>query len=93
MYETRRSQIARAILEYLYRHPDAQDTVAGIVQWWLPEAKIKARTAIVKEALTELVGEGLVLERKAKDFQIHYRINLQSRKRIQWMLEGQPEDS
>jgi len=93
MYETRRSQIARAILEYLYRHPDAQDTVAGIVQWWLPEAKIKARTEIVKEALTELVGEGLVLERKTKDFQIHYRINRQSRKRIQWMVEGQPEDS
>ena len=93
MYETRRSQIARAILEYLYRHPDAQDTVAGIVQWWLPEAKIKARTEIVKEALTELVGEGLVLERKTKDFQIHYRINRQSRKRIQWMFEGQPEDS
>ena len=93
MCEASVSNTARVILDYLLRNPDAQDTLSGIVQWWLPEAKIKARTAIVKEALTELVGEGLVLERKAKDFQIHYRINLQSRKRIQWMLEGQPEDS
>jgi len=92
MYETRRSQIARAILEYLHRNPEAQDTVAGIAQWWLPEAKIKARTAIVKEALTELVGEGLILERQAKDFQTHYRLNLRSRKRIERMLKRQPED-
>ena len=92
MYETRRSHIARAILEYLHKHPDAQDTVAGVIQWWLPEFGIKARTANVTDALTELVSQGLVLERKAKDLQIHYRMNLRRRKRIESMLKEKPQD-
>lgn len=75
MYEMRRSQIARAILNYLREHPDAQDTLAGIAEWWLPEEKIKTRIVVVREALTQLVDEGLVLERTGKDSQTHYRIN------------------
>jgi len=75
MYEVRRSHIARAILDYLFKHPAAQDTVSGIADWWLPEEKIKTRAAIVKDALTLLVNEGLVLERIGTDSQVHYRIN------------------
>jgi hypothetical protein len=82
MYEVRSSLIARAILDYLRKHPDAQDTVAGITEWWLPEEKIKTRAITVKEALDELVGKGLVLARKGKDSQIHYRINRRKAREI-----------
>ena len=75
MYELRRSHVAWAILDYLWKHPEAQDTLSGISQWWLPEEKVTSRTATIKEALTDLVGKGLVLERRGRDSQIHYRIN------------------
>jgi Fe2+ or Zn2+ uptake regulation protein len=82
MYEVRRSLITRAILDYLRKHPDAQDTVDGITDWWLPEQKIKSRAATVREALNVLVAEGLLLARKSKDSQIHYRINRRKAKEI-----------
>lgn len=86
MYEMRRSHIAQAILDYLIQHPDAQDTLAGIAEWWLPEERQTTRLAIVKDALDHLVAEALVLERKGKDLQTHYRINSQRFKEIQRLV-------
>lgn len=86
MNEMRRSHIAQAILDYLLEHPDAQDTLAGIAEWWLPEEKKVTRSAIVKEALDHLVAKALVLERKGKDLQIHYRINSQRLKEIERLV-------
>jgi len=68
-------QVVREILAYLAEHPDAQDTVEGIVEWWLLEQKIKHHTAQVKEVLAELVIQGLVLEHEEKDARIHYCMN------------------
>jgi hypothetical protein len=70
-----KSQIGNEILAYLVDNPKAQDTLEGIVEWWLLERKIKFVTASVKEALSELVAKGLILEEKGPDSQIHYRIN------------------
>lgn len=78
--------VAREILAYLAEHPDAQDTVEGIVEWWLLEQKIKRHTAQVKEALAELVAKGLVLERKGKDARIHYRVNRRKSGEIRALL-------
>ncbi len=74
MNERRRSRVAQAILDYLREHPDAQDTLAGITEWWLPEQEIKTRTANVKEALDELVTAELISEHQGKDAQISYRL-------------------
>ena len=67
--------IADEILAYLAEHPRAQDTLEGIAEWWLLEQEIKRWTAQVRAALAELVAQGLVLERKGKDGQIHYHLN------------------
>jgi hypothetical protein len=87
MYETRRSQVARAILDYLLTHPDAQDTLTGSIQWWLPDQRIKTRTVIVKQAITFLVRKGFVIVRKSKDAQLHYRINERKLKEIEALLQ------
>ena len=71
--EMRGSQIARAILEYLHDRPAAQDTLTGIVEWWLPQRPVGIPS--VKRALDELTGRGFVLRHKAKDSRIHYRRN------------------
>ncbi len=80
--------VAGEILAYLAEHPDAQDTVEGIVEWWLLEQKIKRQMTQVKDALTELVAQGLVLEDKGKDGRIHYRMNRRKSGEIRALLKG-----
>jgi hypothetical protein len=92
MHELRRSHVARAILDYLCKHPDAQDTVSGIAQWWLAEEKMKTRTVTIEEALNELIASGFVLTRRGKDSQIHYRINEQRLNDIEMLLKQDPDD-
>lgn len=75
MCQTKKSHVAQELLDYLARHPDAQDTLEGIVEWWLLEEKIRRRAFEVREALAELVECGLIRERKGKDARTHYRIN------------------
>jgi len=60
---TGKPQVVYKILAYLSEHPQAQDTLEGIVEWWLLEQQIKCRTVQVKEALAELVARGFVLAR------------------------------
>jgi hypothetical protein len=87
-----KSEIARDILEYLARNPDAQDTIAGILEWWLLEQQIKHRSDKVKAALTDLVTSGLVVEVVGKDSQTHYRINVERAKEIMSLLESDRAD-
>jgi hypothetical protein len=75
MCETNKSHVAQELLGYLARHPDAQDTLEGILEWWLLEEKIRRRAFEVREALAELVRDGLLRERKGKDDRTHYRVN------------------
>jgi hypothetical protein len=78
-----KSQMAHEILAYLADHPKAQDTLEGIIEWWLLEQDITRRMANVKEALAELVAQGLVLERTGRDSRTHYRINRRKLREVQ----------
>jgi hypothetical protein len=73
MPEASVAEIARAIADYVGDNPQAQDTLEGIIQWWLPEVEHKPRVAVIKQALDELVAGGLITAHKAKDAQILYR--------------------
>lgn len=84
---TGKSQITYKILAYLTKHPDAQDTLEGIVEWWLLEQKIERETEKVKEALAELIGKGLILERRDGDSRSFYKINLGKYGEIQALLK------
>jgi hypothetical protein len=81
------SKIGNEILAYLVDHPDARDTLEGIVEWWLLERQIKFQTARVKKALSELVVKGLILEHKGFDSQTHYRINQRKYEEIQELFK------
>jgi len=71
----RASRIASEVLLYLLEHPDAQDTLEGITDWWLMERRIKEQSALVKAALAELVAGGLVVAERRGALQVRYRIN------------------
>jgi hypothetical protein len=74
MPEANVAEIARAIADYVGKNPQAQDTLEGIIQWWLSEVEHKPRVALIKQALDELVAGGVITAHKAKDAQILYRV-------------------
>ena len=67
-----KSQIANEILAYLAEHPDAEDTLDGIVKWWQLERKIKLSRALLENTLSQLVKKDL-LTFVRKDKEIYYR--------------------
>jgi hypothetical protein len=87
------SLIAQDILSYLLTHTAAEDTVEGIVDWWLLEEKIKRRTKEVQRVLDELVVESLIVARESKDSKIHYRINKRKMNRIRAILGSESAKS
>jgi hypothetical protein len=70
------NDVAACILGYLLeKAPKAEDTIDGIVEWWVMRQRIRYETARVKEALSKLVDEGLILERRAMGSPERYRVN------------------
>jgi len=83
----KKEQLAEEILQYLIDHPNAQDTLKGIVTWWLLERTIRHRTALVKEVLDKLVADGLVIAQQGSDSQTHYKIDRRRRRKIISLLK------
>ena len=54
------ARLRGAILRYLRAHPQAADTVAGIVAWWVPRHLHAEAVERVQAALDELVAQGWV---------------------------------
>jgi hypothetical protein len=81
-----KQEIAYEILQYLIDNPNAQDTLEGIVGWWLLVRTIKHQIGLVKDALAMLVNEGLVIAQQGSDSRTHYKINLRRRKKIVSLL-------
>lgn len=63
------------ILNYLAEHPNAADTVEGIVHWWLLDRAIVEEEERVGQALDLLVQKGLLVSVQAADARRHYRLN------------------
>jgi hypothetical protein len=82
-----RTRIARAVLSYLAKNPSARDTLEGIVEWWLPEQRIKHDISEVKEVLADLTAKDLILAYETGDTRVHYRINREKEKEIRALLK------
>jgi hypothetical protein len=70
-----KSEMAFEILAYLVRHPKAQDTFEGILEWWLLERHIERQRLALVETMEELVDSGLVIARQGRDRRERYRLN------------------
>ena len=66
--------IASEVLAYLQVHPDAQDSIEGIMQWWLLERNISFQLKLLREALAGLVKDGSVIEVSSQS-ESFYRLN------------------
>jgi hypothetical protein len=83
------SALAREILSYMARNPNASDTLEGIVEWWLLEHRIRTRAALVRQALEELMAKGLMDQTVSSD-RTMYRINSQYRDQLR-ALDAEPD--
>ncbi|MGH7875018.1 MAG: hypothetical protein ACREQO_22725 [Candidatus Binatia bacterium] len=64
---SRQEQLRHAILSYCVEHPDAKDTVEGILYWWFrAAASPRWRNTEVKQALESLIAEGWLTSRKLR---------------------------
>jgi hypothetical protein len=75
------------LLSYLTRNTGAQDTLEGIVEWWLLDRIIEQSTNEVKDILDELVAQKLILEHEAGDQRVHYRVNRLKEEEIRALLK------
>jgi hypothetical protein len=84
---TTETDIARDVLAYLSEHPLAQDTLEGVVEWWLLQQHVQRWTPRVEAVLAKLVSEGLLLERKDQDERSHYQLNKSNLQAIREFLD------
>ncbi|OGW34414.1 MAG: hypothetical protein A2010_14210 [Nitrospirae bacterium GWD2_57_9] len=82
-----KKEIARQILAHLVEKPDRQDTIEGIVLWWLLECRIKNEELLVKEIIQELVAQEFVQEKRTGDSRSLYRINRKKKEEIEKLLK------
>lgn len=90
MCNASKERVARRVLEYLAERPDAQDTLEGIVEWWLVKQRIAEQTAAVREALEELVSEGLLVSRADSSARTFYSLNRLRAEDISTYLKTRP---
>jgi hypothetical protein len=69
------TQMEEDIVSYLLDHPEAQDTMDGIVHWWVLEQRAKREMMQIEKAVTELVHREWLLTRRGPDSQMHYSLN------------------
>jgi hypothetical protein len=66
---------APEILDYLSRHPEAEDTMEGILHWWVLDACIRSWSPRLGETLAQLVMQGFLESRTAGDGRVFYRLS------------------
>lgn len=68
-------EVAHAILNYLYEHPDAKDTLEGIAQWWITREGIARELDEVERGILILLNQGLVVEVRRGGLMPYYQLN------------------
>ena len=82
--------IAWLILSYLWRCPDAKDTVEGIQQWWITGLQGSTHARRVQRALDDLVKAGWLLSSERRGTGIVYGLNADRRQELRLILPPRP---
>ena len=62
-----KEELSEKILNYLRKHPNAEDTVEGITRWWLEFEKVDSLVDDVSEVLELLLRRDMVIRVKYGD--------------------------
>jgi hypothetical protein len=85
-------KVSLKILRYLEQHPDAADTLEGIVEWWVPKQSIYEEERVVQQALDQMVKQKLILTTESSSARKHYRLNTECLDEIRRII-GDPDKS
>ena len=66
---------APEILDYLARKPNAQDTIEGILHWWVLDAYIQKWAPKIAETVAQLVEQGFLEQKRSADGNVFYRVS------------------
>src|SRR5436309_4324707 len=66
---------APEILDYLASHPDAQDTVDGILHWWVLDACVRKWAPKIAETVAQLVEQGFLEQKRSADGNVFYHVS------------------
>lgn len=56
-------------------HPEAQDTLDGILHWWVLDSCVKKWAPKVPETVAKLVEQGFLEQKRSVDGTVIYRIS------------------
>jgi hypothetical protein len=85
--------VMQKILSYLLDHPDAKDTIQGILQWWLPHGGMVWRQEEIQEALDVLVARGWLTQRHTPSCQMLYGMNTDKLEEIRGFLRDLDDEA
>lgn len=63
-----------SLLMYFEKHPAAEDSLEGVMRWWLTEVSIQQEVENVERALAELIRADLLEEVRHSEQPIRYRL-------------------
>ena len=89
------SETAFEVLAYAVERPEAQDTLEGIVEWWLLEHYIARQTRLVHAAVGELVARGFLELKVGADGRERYHLNRERLAEARSLIaswENEPEE-
>jgi predicted Zn-ribbon and HTH transcriptional regulator len=66
--------LSQRIISYLKKHPEAGDTLEGIVTWWLEQERIDRVVDDVADVLRSLEKKGTVLAHRTQAGTTIYKI-------------------
>jgi hypothetical protein len=81
------------ILDYLARQPGAQDTIEGILHWWILDAYIRNSVPKITETVAQLVKRGFLEEKRSSDAKkTFYRVSQRYLSTLQPPRDSTPDD-
>lgn len=78
--------VIQEILRYLIAHPDAKDTMDGILRWWLPKDLVGKSEGEVQEGLDVLVARRWLTERQTISSKTIFTVNKEKLEEIRAFL-------
>jgi hypothetical protein len=70
----KKTLLSQRILSYLAKHPEAGDTLEGIVTWWLEQETIDQIVDEVADTLNDLEHKGTIHAHRTQSGEIIYKI-------------------
>jgi hypothetical protein len=88
---------APEILDYLARQPKAQDTIDGILRWWVLDSCIRKWEPRIEKTVAALVKRGFLEKKASPSGKVFYHVStlylsaLQQLPRRQFAVDGLPK--